>query len=432
MRKVLFITPDYVSHFNPLIPIGQEFVRAEYAVAVATGPALRQYVEALGFEHIELVLGEESNTGLINKKRREAIRQSLDATRTGWYATLTDQAQGRVAAFLWNADQVAARTRLIVEQHRPVCVVAVQLTFAATAALLALNIPFATFVTGHPSQLPAVGEIYGFPYKMPSVFRPTQWELRRLQELCKSVQDAFTTAFNSLLQRINPKAEPLSNGLAAASRRLVLFNYPPDLMHKRTFDPPMRTVFIGASVRRESLDPELKRWFRDVRSDLLTVYFTFGSYFSVHTDILRRIVDALRREPVRVLLASGLTKAADLQPLPDHWLVRQYFPQAALLPHCDLVICHGGNNTVTEAFASGLPVVVAPFASDQFGSAASVEDHALGAVFDPNHSSVEVIRSAVRDGLAAHNRVVALGARVKALNGPGLVVRLCEEIFDLR
>ena len=432
MRKVLFITPDYVSHFNPLIPMGHAFARAGYTVAVATGAALRRSVESLGFEHTELVLGEESNTGLISNKRRAAIRQSLNATRAGWYAALADQAAGRVGAFLWNSDQVAARTRLIIEQHRPVCVVAVQLTFAATAALLALDIPFVTFVTGHPSQLPAVGEIYGFPYLMPSVFCPTLSELSRLLDLCESVQDTFTSAFNSLLHRINPRVQPLPNGLAAASRHLVIFNYPSGLMSERVFDLPMLVAFIAASVRDDILDPELERWFSQTRPDLPTVYFTFGSYFSVHTDILCRIVDALRREPVRILFATGLTEADNLLPLPDHWLVRRYFPQVALLSHCDLVICHGGNNTVTEAFAAGVPVVAAPFASDQFGSAASIEDHALGAVFGPNHSSVESIRTAVREGLAARSRVTALGARVRALNGPGLAVRLCEEVFGLR
>ena len=432
MRKILFITPDYVSHFNPLIPIGHAFTRAGYSVAVATGQALRRSVESLGFKHIELVLGEESNVGLISDRRREAIRQSLVATRAGWCAALADQAAGRVDAFLWNSDQVATRTRLIIEQHRPACVVAVQLTFAATASLLALDIPFATFVTGHPSQLPAVGEIYGFPYLMPSLFCPTLSELSYLRDLCESVQGTFTSAFNSLLHRIDPRARPIPNGLAAASRHLVIFNYPSGLMSEREFDLPMRVAFIGASVRDDILDLELERWFSQTRPDLPTVYFTFGSYFSVHTDILRMIVDALRREPVRVLFASGLTEADDLLPLPDHWLVRRYFPQVALLSHCDLVICHGGNNTVTEAFAAGVPVVVAPFASDQFGSAASIQDRVLGAVFDPNTSSVDSIRAAIREGLAARNRVAALGAAVKALNGPGLAVRLCEETLGLR
>lgn len=430
-RTILFITPDYVSHLNPLIPIGQCFSQAGYAVVVATGQALRHRVETLGFDHVELNLGEESNDGLINSDRRAAIRQSLDATRRGWYAALEEQANARIEAFLWHGERVAEGTLAIVEQHRPICVVAVQLTFAATAALIARDVPFVTFVTGHPSQLPAKSEVYGFPHQMPSVLCPKSSEMCRLRRLCESVQRDFTAAFNALVRRLNPRATWIPNGLAAASPRLVLFNYPPGLIPERLYDLPRRVAYIGASVREATPEPDLEKWLQRTSPALPTVFFTFGSYFSVHTDILCGIADVLRSEPVRVLFASGLTEIDALKPLPTHWLVRTYLPQVALLRHCDLVVCHGGNNTVTEAFAAGVPVVVAPFASDQFGSAASVEQHALGAVFDPNHASVESIRSAVRSGLAARNRVAALGARVRALNGPALAVQLCEEAMEL-
>jgi MGT family glycosyltransferase len=430
-NTVLFITPDYVSHFNPLIPVGLTFAKAGYTVVVATGQALRHRVESIGFHHVELRLGEESNDGLIDSDRRVQIHQSLDATRRGWYAALAEQANGRMEAFLWRREVVAERTLAIVEQYSPACVIAVQLTYAATAALIARDVPFVTFVTGHPSQFPASGEIYGFPYSMPAALRPQRSESHRLLQLCEAIQRDFTTAFNALLRRINPQAALIPNGLAAASPRLAIFNYPPALIPRRLHDLPQRIAYIGASVRDEKPEPDLEHWLKRTRPDLPTVFFAFGSYFSVHTDILRRIADALREEPVRVLFASGLSEVEALGPLPAHWLVREYLPQVALLRHCDLAVCHGGNNTVTEAFAAGVPVVVAPFASDQFGSAASVEEHFLGSVFDPNHATVDAIRSAIRSGIAARSRVAALGVQVRALNGPALAFRLCEEALGL-
>lgn len=430
-RTILFITPDYMSHFNPLLPIGEAFRRAGYAIVFGTGPVLKRKTDVLGFKHVDLVLGEESNAGLISFDRRVAIQRSLNATRRGWCEALEEQASRRINDLLWRGDEVADRTRGIIEEYRPLCVVAVQLTFAATAALLALDVPFATLVTGHPTQLPAVGEIYGFPHQVPSVFRTKPSEVRRLRHVCESVQDECTTAFNRLLHRINPRAQALANGLAAASPHLVLFNYPPGLMPGRQYELPARVAFLGASVRDERLEPELQRWLNQVGRGLATVYFSFGSYFSVHTDILRRVAAALRAERVRVLFASGLTAPRDLQPLPGDWLIRPYFPQVALLPHCDLVVCHGGNNTVTEAFAAGVPVVVAPFASDQFGSATSVEHNELGAVFDPNNAPVDSIRAAIRDGLRARSRAATLGGAVRAIGGPDLAVQLCEEVFGL-
>jgi len=40
-------------------------------------------------------------------------------------------------------------------------------------------------------------------------------------------------------------------------------------------------------------------------------------------------------------------------------------PQLALLPHMQAVVCHGGHNTVCEALAQGLPLVVLPIKDDQ-------------------------------------------------------------------
>ncbi len=44
--------------------------------------------------------------------------------------------------------------------------------------------------------------------------------------------------------------------------------------------------------------------------------------------------------------------------------MRPYIPQLALLPHVDLVVCHGGHNTTCEALAHGLPLVIAPIQQD--------------------------------------------------------------------
>jgi len=51
-------------------------------------------------------------------------------------------------------------------------------------------------------------------------------------------------------------------------------------------------------------------------------------------------------------------------PRPSNFIVRSFVPQLALLRHVDGVVCHGGNNTVCEALAQGVPVVAAPSAGE--------------------------------------------------------------------
>ena len=74
-------------------------------------------------------------------------------------------------------------------------------------------------------------------------------------------------------------------------------------------------------------------------------------------------------------IATGSTPAADLGPIPDGWLVREYLPQVGLLGAARLAVTHGGNNSVTEAIGQGVPLLVLPFSTDQFAGAAAIERH---------------------------------------------------------
>jgi UDP:flavonoid glycosyltransferase YjiC (YdhE family) len=129
------------------------------------------------------------------------------------------------------------------------------------------------------------------------------------------------------------------------------------------------------------------------------------------------------------VIASGVTPPDDLGPLPEEWIVRPRLPQVAALRACDVVVCHGGNNTVMEALAAGLPVVALPFSTDQFAVAADVEAAGVGVALDPNRATAVDVAATVRLALRSgpRRRAGTLGRELRRDPGATRAARALAE-----
>ena len=430
--RVLLVSPDYASHYLPLSGLGQALARRGHDVVVATGPALAGRVSGEGFDHRELVLGPASNPGLARKSAQADgavhLRAFLAATRRGMIETLRLQAEARQRDLLWEPAAVTERLGEIVADVSPTLVVSDQLAFGATLALRALEQPHVSFHPGHPTAIPGPGELYGFPSHRPEQFRADARELAELRRLCAEVSERFTRTFNDTLRQLNPRAEPVATALSATSPLLTLLNYPVQLAGQRRALLPRSARFVGASVRRGGeLSGELATLL-EAEDSQPRIYVSLGSFLSARGDVLRRVVSAFRTLPVRVIVASGVTPRSALGAIPPDWHVASYLPQPEVLRSCDLAICHGGNNTVTEALWAGVPLLVCPFSTDQFAGAEDVRRAGLGDVFDPNAAAPEEIADRALRLLAGleGRRAAALGVALRERFGPQHASRLVE------
>ena len=79
-------------------------------------------------------------------------------------------------------------------------------------------------------------------------------------------------------------------------------------------------------------------------------------------DFYGTVVKALEGAAMQVVLVApdGRVPAP-----PSNFIVRSRVPQLALLRHVQAVVSHGGHNTVCEALANGVPLVVTPIRDDQ-------------------------------------------------------------------
>ncbi|MBP2337595.1 UDP:flavonoid glycosyltransferase YjiC (YdhE family) [Saccharothrix coeruleofusca] len=142
------------------------------------------------------------------------------------------------------------------------------------------------------------------------------------------------------------------------------------------------------------------------------VYLTLGTAFG-HADVLRGALAALSALDVRVLVAAGPTVQVEaLGEVPENVLVRQWVPQARVLPHADLVVHHGGSGTTLGALAAGVPQLVLPQGADQFDNGAALAEAGLGEQLLGQEVTAEAITERARALLA--DEVVRAAARAVA------------------
>ena len=399
---ILVISPDYASHLLPLATIATRRRRAGEHVVVATGPATAPVVAGFGFERHELRLGRGSNPGVIRAEQQPtgedaALRGFFAATRLGMVETLAFQARARRNDLLWEPVRTARAVLAVVAQVRPTLILVDHLAFSATLALRSAEIPYQDVVLGHPTALPVGDESYGFPTSWPRCFHPDKTALHELDELCRLVRDEFTADANAALAVLAPHSPPLVDAFAVHGSTLLL-NYPGRLHDpERTALLPKHT-FLGSSIRAEQVPDDVARWLDGrcgAADDRPIVYVSFGSFLSARADVLATVVEALRPLPVRVALATGSAEVAGLGELPEHWLVRGYLPQIAVLERSALAVSHGGNNSITEALSFGVPLLLLPFSTDQFAGAAAIEKADLGEVLDPNLATAADLAPAI-------------------------------------
>ncbi|MBZ4487512.1 glycosyltransferase [Microbacterium sp. cx-55] len=407
---LLVISPDYASHLLPLVTLAGAWRDAGHEVVVATGPATAPIVTEAGFRRIDLSLGRGANAGVMRTEQQQAEEAAslagfFAATREGMVETLTYQATERLTDLMWEPVDRARQTLRIIEEVAPDAILVDHLAFSARMALHTAGIPYGDVVLGHPTALPVGDERYGCPPFWPAAFTPEPERVAALRELCERVSTGFTAQWNSAAAQLDPTATPVADAFAVHGET-VLYNYPEPLAAGDGRMLPPR-VFLGSTLRGEAVPTDVAAWLDD---DAPFVYVSFGSFLSVRGDVLARVADALRRLGVRAAIATGATDPAALGDIPDTWLVRDFLPQVRLLQSAAVAVTHGGNNSVTEATAQGVPLVVLPFSTDQFAGAAALERTGVGVALAPNTATVDDLVTALAtqlDAPAATREVLA-------------------------
>ncbi len=203
------------------------------------------------------------------------------------------------------------------------------------------------------------------------------------------------------------------------SRDLNLYVYPQvvDYTDRR---PLPRGLWrrLDSSVRATDASFEMPPELADRPTGAALVYLSLGSLGSADVDLMRRLVSVLADTPHRYIVSKG-PQAAEYELAPNMWGA-EFLPQTSIIPLVDLVITHGGNNTTTEAFHFGKPMVVLPLFWDQYDNAQRVDETGFGVrlatyAFEPAELTGAIDR--LLGDVALRTRLAGIGAEIRTRDG---------------
>jgi len=159
------------------------------------------------------------------------------------------------------------------------------------------------------------------------------------------------------------------------------------------------------------------------------IYLSLGSLGSADVALMQRLVDVLGRTDHRVIVSKG--PLADQIRLHGNMTGESFLPQPAILPLVDLVITHGGNNTVVESFHHGKPMIVLPLFWDQVDNAQRVQETGFGrrlATYDFADEELTGAIDALLADTALRARMAGISARMQASRGTERAADLIERV----
>ncbi|XP_054152667.1 NDP-glycosyltransferase YjiC-like [Oppia nitens] len=206
------------------------------------------------------------------------------------------------------------------------------------------------------------------------------------------------------------------NSLISESKYLNIYGYPLELDYLDIRPLPDNWYRFDNFMRSEQHLPfEIPEQLLDKPGKL--IYFSLGSMGGTDVDNMKRLVGILAKSKHRFIVSKG--PLDDEYDLPDNMWGEISVPQINVLPLVDLVITHGGNNTITETFSCGKPMIVMPLFGDQYDNAQRVHEKGFGIRLDAYKCSEEelltTIESLVNDNILSE-KLKKISQRIRTEN----------------
>jgi MGT family glycosyltransferase len=378
MARFLFMPESAYGPTNNCIGIADILTRRGHTAIFAAEASWEGRLEPLGFveDLVHLSAPPEPDPDAPPEAAGQFwidfIKETSPVFRTPTIEQITGFIQPTWQALIDGAVYCHDQLTEILARQRPDVVI--QDNVSGFPALVTAGVPFVKSVSCQPLEMkgPDVPPIFS---GLPSDDR-SQWAayLAEYDRACRPMWQTFDDWMRSC------GAPPLADLEFVHDGDLNLYLYPEvaDYTDRRPLGPSWHR--LDSSVRATDAPFEVPESLRTDHPSSKLVYLSLGSLGSADVGLMQRLVSVLGRTRHRYIVSKG--PLADEYELPSNMWGAAQVPQTNVLPLVDLVITHGGNNTTTEAFHFGKPMIVMPLFWDQYDNAQRVHELGFGQRLD--------------------------------------------------
>jgi MGT family glycosyltransferase len=406
---------------NNCVGIGAVLRRRGHDVVFIVEESFAGNLEAKGFEERLMRLGPPPEEPEVpGQFWKDYIRETAPVFRK----PTIEQIEGFIAptfeALIDGARYVDSRLEQIIGDLEPDVIV--EDNVVAFPALPASGRPWVRIVSCNPLEIkdPAIPP----PFSGYGSADRTGWDEYRAEY--RRVLGGMQSRFDAFCR--DRGAPPLPElEFIHESSWLNLYLYPTEIEYPRERALGERWHDLETSVRATDEPWQPPLGFAD--GDGKLIYLSLGSLGSADVELMQRLIDTLAQTDYRVIVSMG--PQHDELRLADNMVGEEFLPQTQILPLVDLVVTHGGNNTITECFWAGKPMVVLPLFWDQYDNAQRVHETGYGLRLDTYGHEPAELTGAIDRLLADRQlraRLEGASARLAARPGTELAADLIEQI----
>jgi MGT family glycosyltransferase len=420
-RTILFFPEGAYGPTNNCVGIGNVLRRRGHRVVFVIEDSFAGALQEKGFEERLMRLApppeQEEDPGQFWK---DFIRETAPVFRTPTLEQLSGFIAPTFQALIDGAKYVDDRLVEIIGEVEPDVIV--EDNVVAFPALPASGRPWVRILSCNPTELkdPDVPPAFaGYPVADRSQWEPYREEYRRALGEMQADFDLFCR------ERGAPALPELE--FIHESPWLNLYLYPREVDYQRARELGPTWHNLESSVRTTDAPWDLPPALTGREGEL--IYLSLGSLASGDVPLMQGLIDSLAGAPYRVIVSMG--PQHEQLTLPENMVGEEFLPQASILPQVDLVITHGGNNTVTEALHFGKPMVLLPVFWDQHDNAQRMHETGFGIRLDTYGHDPERLRVAVGELLSDQDLTERLGAvsrRLQASPGTERAADLIEQV----